>query len=432
MSTNKKHRGYARLIGVCISFLKKCITSVVTGVLSIISHKSRERSITQLMRQSQTAQYRQQLVETIEVSLGYHLSARVRDAFLTIPREAFVDQYYQRRSNTLDWDVILHPTLEELYQDDYLVTRINERKMSSSSSSQPSIMAAQLEALALAPGQRVLEIGSGTGYNAGLMAHMVEPLGTVVSVDIAEDLVLRAADRLRHIGINNVETFAADGYEGYAPYAPYDRLLATCGVTAIPPFWLPQLREGGILITNVLLPLASIFVRIKKVGNTGVGTFLPIRAGYMRLTGPNSSPLVPRFHWKELSSLPKKTLQLEEDVEALLKQSNSFAVLLHCFCPTLTKAYFRPSPEQEQPYALYLISQPQHETIVCVQKGCLTCYGQAEPIASAIQSCLQTYHDLGDPQVEEYVLSLNETAMTISRNGREFLLPGLMDTSLLS
>ncbi|GHO55864.1 protein-L-isoaspartate O-methyltransferase family protein [Ktedonobacter robiniae] len=384
------------------------------------------------MRQPQTAQYRQQLVETIEVALGHHLSALVRDAFLTIPREAFVDQYYQQRGNTLDWGVILHPTLEELYQDEYLVTRINERKMPGSSSSQPSIMAAQLEVLALAPGQRVLEIGSGTGYNAGLMAHIVEPTGTVVSVDIAEDLVLRAAYRLRHAGIINVQAFAADGYEGYAPYAPYDRLLATCGVTAIPPFWLPQLREGGILISNVLLPLASIFVRIEKVGNTGVGTLLPIRGGYMQLTGTHSRPIIRRFGWKELSTLPKKTLQLEEDIEALLKQSNGFAILLHCFCPTLTKAYFRPSHEQEQPYALYLISQPQHETIVCVQKGCLTCYGQAEPIASAIQSCLQTYHDLGDPRVEEYALSLSETAVAISRNGREFSLPRLMDTSLLS
>ncbi|GHO61217.1 hypothetical protein KSC_001090 [Ktedonobacter sp. SOSP1-52] len=384
------------------------------------------------MRQPKTAHYRQQLVENIETSLGHQLSPLVRDAFLTIPREIFVNQYYRQRGNTLDWDVILNPTLEELYQDCYLVTRINERKISSSSSSQPSIMAAQLEALALAPGQRVLEIGSGTGYNAGLMAHMVKPMGTVVSVDIAEDLVLRAADRLRNAGIINVQAFVADGYEGYAPYAPYDRLLATCSVPAIPPSWAQQLREGGGLIANVHLPLASIFVYIEKVGDAGVGTFLPIRASYMRLAGPNSGPLFPKFHWKELSTLPKQTLQLEEDLEILLKKSNGFAVLLHCFCPTLTKAYFRPSDQQEQPYALYLISQPQHETIVCVQKDCLTFYGQAEPIRSGIQSCLQTYHDLGDPQVEEYALSLHEMAMTISLNGQEFSLPQLMDTHLLS
>lgn len=159
-------------------------------------------------------------------------------------------------------------------------------------------MAAQLEALTLAPGQRVLEVGAGTGYNVSLMAHMVEQIGMVVSMDIAEDLVQRATDRLTQTGITNVHVLTADGYKGYAEYAPYDRLLATCGVSAIPPFWLQQLREGGILIANVLLPLASIFVRVEKVGAVGIGSLLPIQASYMRLTGPNSIDPFPRFHWK--------------------------------------------------------------------------------------------------------------------------------------
>ncbi|GHO59253.1 protein-L-isoaspartate O-methyltransferase family protein [Ktedonobacter robiniae] len=384
------------------------------------------------MRQQKTAHYRQQLVETIETSLNHPLSPHVCNAFLAIPREQFAQHYYRQRGNRLEWDLIPEPTLEEIYQDHYLVTRIDERKRPSSSSSQPSIMAAQLEALALTPGQQVLEIGSGTGYNAALLAHIVGPTGRVVSVDITEDLALRAAGRLRKSGILNVQTYTVDGYEGYAPSAPYDRLLATCGVTTIPPLWLPQLREEGILIANVLLPLASIFVRIEKAGNIGIGTLLPIRAGYMPLTGPNSGPLVPRFHWKDLSTLPRQTLQLEEDIETLLKRSNGFAVLLHCFCPTLTKAYFRPSNQPEQAYALYLISQPRQESIVCVQKDCLTFYGQTEPIASAIETCLQTYHDLGDPQVEDYTLSLRETRMVLHHNEREFPFPQHTSTHLLS
>ncbi|GHO77204.1 hypothetical protein KSD_49750 [Ktedonobacter sp. SOSP1-85] len=384
------------------------------------------------MRQQTSIQHREQLVKNIEASLGHHLTPIVRDAFLVIPRENFVNQYYRQRGNELVWDTILDPTLEEVYQDRPLVTRLDTRKMPSSSSSQPSIMAAQLEALALAPGQRVLEVGAGTGYNAALMAHMVEQIGTIISVDIAEDLVQRAIDRLTQTGITNVHALTADGYQGYAEYAPYDRLLATCGVPAIPSFWLQQLREGGILIANVLLPLASLFVRVEKVGEVGIGSLLPIQASYMRLIGPHSVDPFPRFNWKQLSTLPKKVLQLDEDLEALLERSNGFAVLLHSFCPALTKRYRRQPDQQENTFSLYLISQPQQETIIHIHKDQLTIYGQDEPFLSNIQICLQVYHHLGNPQVEDYTLSLSETSMTISRNRQEFPLSQSTDQRLLS
>ncbi|GHO79951.1 hypothetical protein KSD_77220 [Ktedonobacter sp. SOSP1-85] len=376
------------------------------------------------MNQQISIQYREQLVKNIEATLGHCLTPIVRDAFLSIPREAFVDQYYRQRGNELAWDTILDPSLKEIYQDHPLVTRLDARKMPSSSSSQPSVMTAQLEALALAPGQRVLEIGAGTGYNAALMGYMVEQVGMVVSVDIAEDLIQHAAERLKHVGITNVHAFTADGYRGYAEYAPYDRLLATCGVPAIPPLWLQQLREGGIFIANVLLPLASIFVRVEKVGDIGIGKLLPIQASYMRLTGPNSADPFPRFHWKQLSTLPKQTLQLGEDLEALLEHSSGFAILLQSYCPTLTKRYRRQHDQQEGRFDLYLLSQPQQETIIHVHNDCLTIYGQAELIVSSIQACLQAYHDLGKPRIEDYAFSLSETSMVINRKGRDFpLLP---------
>lgn len=372
------------------------------------------------MSQQTSIQHREHLVTNIEAALGHRLTPIVRDAFLAIPREAFVDQYYRQCGNELVWETILNPTLEEVYQDHPLVTRLDTRKMPSSSSSQPSIMAAQLEALALAPGQRVLEIGSGTGYNAALMAHMVEQRGVVVSVDIAEDLVQRATDRLTQTGISNVQALTADGYQGYAEHAPYDRLLATCGVTAIPPSWLQQLREGGILIANVLLPLASIFVRIEKIGEVGIGSLLPLHASYMRLTGPNSVDPFPKFSWKQLSTLPKQVLKLDGDLEALLERSSRFAILLQSFCPTLTKRYYRQPDQQEGNVSLYLLSQPQQETIIHIHKDQLTIYGQSEPLVGNIQACLQAYHHLGEPQVEDYTLLLGETSMMISQNGQEF------------
>src|SRR5207248_5596471 len=115
-------------------------------------------------------------VQIMEQCLGRKLVLPVRNAFLQVPRHLFVPQYYQQQGNNLSWDLV-PATQERIYQDEVLVTQIDRRGIPSSSTSQPSVMAEQLEALALVPGQRVLEIGVGTGYNAALMGVIVGDTG---------------------------------------------------------------------------------------------------------------------------------------------------------------------------------------------------------------------------------------------------------------
>src|ERR1700680_3784818 len=100
---------------------------------------------------------REPFVQILEQRLGRTLSPQVRSAFLQVPRHLFVQQYYEQRGNSLSWNLI-QATSEKIYRDEALVTRIDEQGMPNSSTSQPSVMAAQLEALALQHGQRVLEI----------------------------------------------------------------------------------------------------------------------------------------------------------------------------------------------------------------------------------------------------------------------------------
>ena len=87
-----------------------------------------------------------------------------------------------------------HLPPEDAYLDDAIVTKRDADGQPISSSSQPAIMAIMLDQLILAPGQRVLEIGAGTGYNAALMRHIVGPQGTVVSVDFDADVADRARE----------------------------------------------------------------------------------------------------------------------------------------------------------------------------------------------------------------------------------------------
>ena len=116
-------------------------------------------------------QLRERLVAEVLATSGIR-DERIAAALRDVPRHLFLP----------------HLPAESAYRDDAIVTKRDADGQPISSSSQPAIMAIMLDQLDLAPGQRVLEIGAGTGYNAALMQHIVGPSGTVVSVDIDADL----------------------------------------------------------------------------------------------------------------------------------------------------------------------------------------------------------------------------------------------------
>ena len=152
----------------------------------------------------------------------------MRQAFLDVPREHFVPEV----------------SVEDAYRDIAIVTKQTEGGLGLSSSSQPGIMAEMLGELRLEPGQRVLEIGAGTGYNAALLARIVGERGRVVTVDIDPETATRARRALKG---TRVQVVTADGRQGHAAGAPYDRIIVTASADEIPREWLEQLAPGGLL-----------------------------------------------------------------------------------------------------------------------------------------------------------------------------------------
>jgi len=184
-----------------------------------------------------------------------------------------------------------HLPPEDAYLDDAIVTKRDADGQPISSSSQPAIMAIMLDQLTLAPGQRVLEIGAGTGYNAALMRHIVGPSGTVVSVDIDADVADRAREHLASAGYPDVTVVAVDGAEGYAPGAPYDRVIATVGVSDLAPAWLHQAAPGARIVVPLDVRGSQLAVAFGRSGSGGHWVSRSIApCGFMRMRGSLAGP----------------------------------------------------------------------------------------------------------------------------------------------
>ena len=166
--------------------------------------------------------------------LGLEANSPVVRAFESVPREAFVHGI----------------PLKDVYKDRAITTKTREGILTSSSS-QPSLMARMLSRLDVQPDQNVLEVGTGTGYNAALLAELVGPQGAVTTVEIDPEVAAAAAESLKAAGYERVEVVTGDGGLGFGQNAPYDRIIVTAGVWQIPPAWPHQLSTAG----GMVLPL---------------------------------------------------------------------------------------------------------------------------------------------------------------------------------
>lgn len=166
------------------------------------------------------------------VRAGTVSAGPVEAALRAVPRHLFVPQV----------------TLRQAYADIAVVTRRADDGTPLSSVSQPTMVAIMLTQLQVRPGDRVLEVGAGGGYNAALLDELAEPHGSVTTIDIEPEVAAEARDALTRSGHDRVRVVTGDGAEGCADGAPYDRLIVTAAVDDLARAWEEQLTTTARIV----------------------------------------------------------------------------------------------------------------------------------------------------------------------------------------
>jgi len=144
--------------------------------------------------------------------------------------------------------------------------------------SQPSTVVAMTEALEVKPGEKILEIGTGSGWQASILSYLVGEKGHVYTIEILEDLAEFARSNLNKVGVKNVEVFVGDGSLGMKDKAPFDKIIVTAACPDIPNPLLDQLKVSGIMVLpigNLYLQDMFVIKKLKdKLDKKSIGSFM--------------------------------------------------------------------------------------------------------------------------------------------------------------
>jgi protein-L-isoaspartate(D-aspartate) O-methyltransferase len=216
-------------------------------------------------------EYQRKLLEqTRQIYRETPITQSTELAYLATPRHRFVTRYRERGSK--DWRLVNEANVAEhaaiLYSDRPLVLYGDDDANIPSTISQPSFVLHMLDLLDLKAGDKVFELGAGSGWSAAMMGCLVGPQGSVISVEIIPEVAKRAAEAVAALGIANVQIIEGDGGNGFSDAAPFDRVIYTAGIFDLPRHSYDQVRDSGLLLDPIKTSGGgdSLFL-LRKVGD---------------------------------------------------------------------------------------------------------------------------------------------------------------------
>ena len=363
------------------------------------------------------------VMEIIETGIT---SANIIHAFSLIPREKFVPTFLQKVEG--QWMTISPTTdseyLQKIYINTSLVVQVDHRGWPCSSSSMPSVMATMLEALKIKPGNKVLEVGTGTGYNAAIMSFLTQDAKLVTTIDhSAASELSNVAKETLHALVGHVHVIVGDGFQGFPEHAPYDRILATASTPTIPEPWIEQLAPDGILVMDLQGTLESGFLVFTKNNHDegGTGTFLKRQLHFMPLISEqlNSIYVDTRFLLL-LQQANQKRFNLDNDsIVRLLLEDHHFRWFFQWYLPNCNIVEMN----NEDGHRVFVVNYAK-ESILQLKKDrdgwSGDVFGEYK-LWDMIQEALQIFKQIGEPQPTDYTVEVGGKINTIS--AKSFSLP---------
>lgn len=152
--------------------------------------------------------------------------------------------------------------------------------------SQPYTIAVMLEALELKKGDKVLEAGTGSGYNAALISHIIGKKGKLFTTEIVPELAEKSRKKISELGLKNVRVVVCDGSLGYGKEKPYSKCVVTAACREVPPLLIKQLKNNGLLVAPVGHRYEQEMLKVRKKGKKldikklGFFVFVPLKGAY--------------------------------------------------------------------------------------------------------------------------------------------------------
>jgi protein-L-isoaspartate O-methyltransferase len=370
-----------------------------------------------VIQENNGCRYRRYFVNAL-IERGILRSPALKQAFFMVPRDAFIEYYYEQEGSSLVWTRIEAPGIDAsqeqqdvwyrtIYSDKALVTQIDEQGMPSSSSSMPSVMVMMLEALNIQPYEPILEIGTGTGYNCALLAYLARETSAITSLEVDAELAEKAQRRLNAVLGKGGHVCACDALQLVAGETTYKKIIVTGSFPTIPASWVRMLAPNGLLVMDLRGDFAGGLVRVQKQADGSArGTFLPEwNAAFMPL------------YYSHQTARPRPLVDLNEPVVEQLTLNGEFSpdlffqrdvgLWFQCTFPSLRirRHYHR---ETKALAALYMIDQ-EHKTTVVVepdqQQWHVTTYGTYQ-LWSQLYSHYQRWQ-AGKFKLEQYQVHMH-------------------------
>ncbi|MFN2495170.1 MAG: methyltransferase domain-containing protein [Pseudonocardiaceae bacterium] len=275
----------------------------------------------------------------------------------------------------------------------------------------PTVMAGMLEALDLQPGHRVLEIGTGTGYNAALLCHRAGS-ENVVSVELDPHLAHAARQALARLGLAPA-VHTGDGTVGLPTAAPFDRIIATAATDHIPPSWISQLAPGGSIVVDLRGSLDGSLLRVTAIDRDVVeGSFLNLPGAFMPLRTRRDSPHRDGESWDQV--LDQRNPQrgttpvnpgLVADNRSLrfMSQLHLSGRRLRGFLPSLNGAEMS-GHGTDGSWVTVGLHPDNHRLYPVVQGG-------PQRLWDTIESCYASWQRLGEPRIEQFGVTAQDDAV---------------------